>query len=224
MPVLLRAQADSTWHWQVKAGPQFVRLSDPIGPFNGPFTGRSVKGLGYLAGIGVGTPIRHGVGWRAEVLFSARNAGYTYDERQGRRPPPTPDKSRLEWGERRSHIRMLEVPVLFAWYRWPGIRLEAGPAIAWLLQANEHAAGTRSEGGTVQDFDELIDRTPAMARVEWAAVLGAEVQGPNGLALSLRYWQGFTDLDAGNGASPSQSVAWQFGVVYAINAKRPALK
>lgn len=215
--LIAHAQGGAHWTLQVKAGPQLLRLSDPIGPFNGPYTGRAVKGTGWFAGGALATPVRHQLGLRVELLYSMRGTGYTYDERKAHQH--VGDPKTWERGERRVHAQYVELPVLFAWHRWPGLRLEGGPAVARLLRASEHAVGERAGAWGVTGFDESIDRTAAMAHWEWAGVLGAEVQGPNGLSLGLRYWMGFTDVDGGHGASPSQGSAWQFALAWEITPR-----
>ncbi len=208
--VVCRAQ-QAPWVFQLKAGPQFVRLSDPLGPNNGPFTGRPVEGVGYLFGGGLERQRGRVFGWRAELLCSVRNTGYDFDEGSAKyKGYDTGDA--LERGRRTTRTTSVEVPLLLTVRKWSGLRLDIGPALSYLVQARHRTTGDRTANGEELAFDEAHICTGQLKRLEGAVVIGAEVENGSGLSMGIRYWGGLTNLDKAMGTAPSYTAMWQLTV------------
>ena len=201
----------SLWLFQLKAGPQFVRLSDPLASNNGPYTGRPVEGVGYLLGGGVERVLGRVFGWRTEMLCSVRNTGYDFDESSVRyKGYDTGDA--LERGRRSTRTTSIEMPLLLTVRRWSGLRLDLGPALAYMVQARQRTAGDRTANGEEQVFDEEHACTSQLQRLEWAVVTGAEVESGGGVSMGIRYWAGLTNLDKAMSTSPSYTAMWKLTV------------
>jgi hypothetical protein len=56
--------------------------------------------------------------------------------------------------------------------------------------------------------------------MDWAFVVGFEVEGTKGIGAGVRLWKGLSNLDATEGSSPSFITSWQVGVSYCFRAKR----
>jgi hypothetical protein len=97
-------------------------------------------------------------------------------------------------------------------HRWHGLRVEAGPAVSILLNATERWKADDAPDGFSGAYG--MDRTGDLRNLEWAFVLGLEVEGANGFGASVRLWKGLSDLDVAQASSPSYLTTWQVGVSY----------
>jgi len=217
-PVLCLAQ-QGPWLFQLKAGPQFVKLSDPLGTSNGPFTGRGVGGVGYLLGGAVEHMTDGVFGWRAELLCSVRNTGYDFDE-QWSMYEGYDTGDALERGRRNSRTVGVELPLLITFRKWTGLRIDAGPAVSYVAHARQHTTGDRVVGGVPEPYEETTDITQQVKRWEAAVVAGAEVESGDHLSMGVRYWGGLTSLDKAPGTSPSYTRMWQITLGWVLGKGR----
>lgn len=214
------ANAQAPVLWQVRGGPTYTQVSDPLGTGNGAHTGRAAEGMGCHLGVAVEPLGGRALRLRLEALADLRVSGYRFDQQMGVTPLPGESPPNA-YGVRRVRTGWLDLPVLLSIHHWKGLRLEAGGACSVLLQAEERSFGKQAGPGE-EDFDGRRAMTDEIAPVEWAGVLGVEVESGGGLSAGLRLHNGFTDLDRAPGTSPSFARTWQFSLSYTLR-KAPAL-
>ena len=213
---VLPVVGQGTEHWKAFGGANFSRVSDPLGSLHGERTGRSANGVGYQVGIGKELLRNAAWGMRSELSFVTRSTGYYYTAGNVD-DTADPVLQGTASGTRSMRTHAIEVPALLIFHRWAGLRVDAGPAASVLITATERWKSEEANGdGTVS-----VDRTDAIRRIEWAFVLGLEVQGAKRISARMRLWKGLSDLDLGAGSSPSFITSWQIGVCYAFGSSEP---
>jgi len=217
--VVCHAQ-QAPWLFQLKGGPQFVKLSDPLGTSNGPFTGRVVSGVGYLLGGGVERMTDGVFGVRTELLCSVRNTGYTFDE-QSSNYEGYDTGDAVERGRRSARTVGVELPLLIIFRKWTGLRIDAGPALSYVAYAHQRTSGDRIVGVAWEPHDKTTELTQQVKRWEAAIVVGAEVESGGHLSMGVRYWGGLTSLDDSPGTSPSYTRMWQITVGWVLGDRSP---
>lgn len=212
--VSAQEQDHAPWTVMVNAGLQTVRLNDPLGVDNGSKTGRTVHGTGYFLGAGLERAVRRNAWIRLEFHGSERNTSIRVDDTQ--RPYGEIGMEEvLDVGTKSYRLRSVTIPMLVTWERWSGFRFVGGFTLSKLLSARERFTGQRfTASGEQWEGTETVDRTDALAPLEWSAVLGMEVHSEHRFGLGVRYVVGLTDLDRSLGASPTW--ADQFQVVAVI--------
>ena len=195
----------------MKGGANFSRVGDPLGSHHGPRTGRSADGVGYHIGIGRQFDLPGIWGVRSELLFSSSTTGY-YAASNVFDPRRSSTSQGGVSGTRSMRAQGLELPVLLTLHRWSGLRVEAGPATSILLKATERWKADEAPDGSSETYG--LDRTGDLRTLEWAIVLGMEVEGAKGFGALVRLWKGLSNLDVAQGASPSYITTWQVGVSY----------
>lgn len=206
-------QVAAQGRWQLRAGVGQMRCNDPIGMDHGSHTGRKVYGMGGHFGAGYECMFSHSMGWRAEMMVNMRRCGY--DIAAADLPYRSPNTGVLFANGRRTlRMTQIEVPVALAIRKWSLLRVDAGLSTAYLLAAQDRIVGS-ADGLAEQD---VADRTATMPRMEFALLVGAEVESGRHLGMCVRYKHGITDLDRPIGATPSVPRTWELALSYALGA------
>jgi len=212
--LLLASGASGQDAVQLKAGASYLFCADPIGTGHGTHTGHGVFGMGWHVGAGYERMLNDPIGLRVELLTDVRNCGYELTPND---PPVRSPDNNVMYTEGRRIMRMVhvEMPLLVVLRKWSHLRIDAGFSTAWLLDAQERimtgTAFSRGEGPRYYD-----GRTATLPRLEYALLLGGEVESGRRLGMGLRYKYGLTDLDRRSGGSPSIPRTWQLSVSYLL--------
>lgn len=204
------------WTFHAVGAGQSIWLNDPLGTGNGPLTGRRTYGVGYLFGAGAERSISTKSGVRMELQWNERNSRTEVDESQiGYRE--TDIGTTVDVGTRRYRLRAVQMPLLFRHRAWPDLDLLAGPVVSRMLGAQEQFIGSRySADGQVEMGTLRTDRTSRFRPIEWAFLVGFEVEGHAGLRFGLRYCAGLTDLEREEGTTASLASTVQVVLVVPI--------
>ncbi|HPF90676.1 MAG TPA: hypothetical protein PLL57_08455 [Flavobacteriales bacterium] len=221
--VLLHAiTLNAQFTWDVKAGGTHTYARDPLGAGHVSHTGRSVDGMGYHAGVGVGCKEERLFGVRAEVVMDVRSCGYQL------RPADQPfmleeNGEGFMQARRNMHLVSAELPVLLTVRRFPGLRLDGGMTLQRTLAARETVTGQLVGLDPEQKARRSVDRTAAIAPWDIALTAGVEVDGGKQLHMGLRYLHGLADLDRPGGASPTYLRTWQLYLSYVLHGSAPRI-
>ncbi len=132
----------------------------------------------------------------SELLYSARSTQAA--ESISLVPPGSADGLRID-SERRTDLAYMEWPLLIAFTPTPAFRIEAGPALGYLLSARSRSetTTTTTAGGQTNRTTERLDSrtTDGLRPLEMAAVLGMRYVLDGGLNFGLRYWRGLNTLN-----------------------------
>ena len=210
-----------TWaQWQVKAGASQLSAPDPIGMGHGSRTGRGVYGMGYHVGAGYGYRWSESFSLRGEVLLDIRSCGY--EIRNQDLPFNLPGTEEVfSNGDRQMELTHVVAPLLVSFHRWPRLRVDGGLSGAYLLRARETIHGQLLELNSDRRVRKAVDRTPQLAPVELALVLGAEVDSGRRLGMGVRFHYGLSDIDARIGGSPSYLRTWHVSFSYSFQGRDP---
>lgn len=107
-----------------------------------------------------------------------------------------------EFGDYDLKINYINVPFLFQYMFNSGFRLETGPQVGVLLDAEQEY----NDGD-----DNNVKRSFKKTDLGWA--FGVGYLSPTGLGVDARYNLGLTDITKGGGPEVTNRV-WQFGIFY----------
>lgn len=184
---------------------QSIWLNDPLGPDNGPLTGRRAYGVGYFLGIGAEHAVSPKSALRAELQWNERHSRIHVDESQSTYREVDIGNT-LDLGTRSFRLRALQLPLFYTYQAWPDFYVLAGPVWSRIIAVQERFVGTRlREDGLVEEGTLRTDRTSRFRPMELAFLLGFEVEGHGGFRFGVRYCQGLTDLERWAGATSSMA-------------------
>jgi len=111
-----------------------------------------------------------------------------------------------KFGESNNRLNLdyLNVPVLFQYMFDNGFRLQAGPQLGFLVNANTHVGESKMD---VKDDYKTVDLGLSFG--------GSYVHPPSGFGIDARYNLGLTDIH--RGTSEHKNNGFQLGVFYLFN-------
>lgn len=141
--------------------------------------------IGYHGGLLFHIHVRRKLAVQPEVVFSSQGAKYTHPDFNGD-----------------VVTNYLNIPVLLQYMGSRGIRLETGPQVGFLLDAE-----LRRNGNAVADLKQSMNE----ADFSWAFGLG--FLSRSGLGVDARFNLGLTDIFEQGGRNSKHRV-WQIGLFY----------
>jgi hypothetical protein len=201
--------------WDLTAGANFTRYSDPLGPYHGARTGRSANGPGFLFGAYHEWKHQRKTGLLLGMLVSYSTSGYYYNGSSGTKGLEFMANG-MDIGRRSMHLTTLDAPVMIVWRGLRSLRLELGIMPRLLLRADERWHGERLDGPVPQPLDRRIRREGCLELLETGWCAGALIEGPARIGMGLRYFQGLTNLDRSPGSSASYGRQIQLAVTYRL--------
>lgn len=120
-----------------------------------------------------------------ELLFSRIGAQATVSEVEG---------GVLYRGDLKARLGYLTVPVMAKYYVIPGLSVEAGPQVGFLVSAKHEVDATADFGVGTVSFGDTDDAKDQYKKVDFAFNLGAGYELPMGLFFQARYNIGLTNI------------------------------
>lgn len=149
------------------------------------YTNNTATRIGYHGGLLFHIHVRRKLAVQPEVVFSSQGAKYTHPNFNGE-----------------VVTNYLNIPVLLQYMGSRGIRLQTGPQVGFLLDAD-----LKRNGNTVADLKQGMNE----ADFSWAFGLG--FLSRNGLGVDARFNLGLTDVFE-QGGRESKHRVWQIGLFY----------
>ena len=149
------------------------------------FKNNTATRLGYHGGLLFHIHVKRRLAVQPEVVFSSQGAKYTHPDFNGDLV-----------------TNYLNIPVLLQYMGNHGIRLQTGPQLGFLLDAD-----LKRNGNTVAD----LKRSMNEADFSWAFGLG--ILSRSGLGADARFNLGLTDIFE-QGGRQSKHRVWQIGLFY----------
>lgn len=175
----------------------------------------AADGPGFHVGVFAAHDLSEKLHLRGELLYSTRSSSASLSS-----STTVLDVTTKVDAETRSNLSYLELPLMLGIRVSEKLSLQAGPAFGFLLGSKTKVTGTSSvttSGETVTtSLDATDSSTDGLNTMEVAGVVGLGYRMENGLDLGLRYWRGFTTLEADPALTSTHQNVLQFSLGYAF--------